>query len=56
LREEHRHRVIENKVLRSIFGPKRHEVTGQCRTLYNEELYDTYSSPYIIRIIKSRIM
>jgi hypothetical protein len=53
LREEHRLRVFENKVLR-IFGPKRDEVTGGWRKLHNEELRDLYSSPSIIRIIKSR--
>jgi hypothetical protein len=45
--------VFENKVLR-IFGPKRDEVTGGWRKLHNEELRDLYSSPSIIRIIKSR--
>jgi hypothetical protein len=53
LREEHSLRVFENKVLRRIFGPKRDEVTGRWRQLYNEELRDLYSSPTIIRIIKS---
>jgi hypothetical protein len=48
--------VFENKVLRSIFGPKRDEVTGGLRKLHNEELRDLYSSPSIIRIIKSRRM
>jgi hypothetical protein len=47
--------VFENKVLR-IFGPKRDEVTGGWRKLYNEELRDLYSLPSIIRIIKSRRM
>jgi hypothetical protein len=56
LREEHRLRVFENKVLRRIFGPKRDEVTGGWRKLHNEELCDLYSSPSIIRIIKSRRM
>jgi hypothetical protein len=56
LREEHRLRVFENKVLRKIFGPKRDEVTGGWRKLYKEELRDLYSSPSIIRIIKSRRM
>jgi hypothetical protein len=56
LREEDRLRVYENKVLRRIFGPKRDEVTGGWRKLHNEELRDLYSSPSIIRIIKSRRM
>jgi hypothetical protein len=46
--------VIENRVLRRIFGPKRDEVTGEGRKLHNEELRDLYSSPSIIRVIKSR--
>jgi hypothetical protein len=46
--------VFENKVLRRIFGPKRDEVTGEWRKLHNEEIRDLYSSPCIIRIIKSR--
>jgi hypothetical protein len=54
--EEHRLRVFENRVLRRIFGPKRDEVTGEWRKLHNEELRDLYSSPSIIRIIKSRRM
>jgi hypothetical protein len=56
LREEHTLRVFQNKVLRRIFGPKRDEVTGEWRKLHNEELPDLYSSPSIIRIIKSRRM
>jgi hypothetical protein len=56
LREGHRLRVFENKLLRRIFGPKRDEVTGGRRKLYNEELRDLYSSPSINRIIKSRRM
>jgi hypothetical protein len=56
LREEHRLRVFENRVLRRIFGPKRDEVTGEWRKLHNEELRDLYPSPSIIRIIKSRTM
>jgi hypothetical protein len=54
LREEHRLRVFENKVLRRIFGLKRDEVTGRWRKLHNEELRDLYSSPSISRIIDSR--
>jgi hypothetical protein len=56
LREEHKLRVFKNRVLSRIFGPKRDEVTGECRKLHNEELHDFYSSPSIIRIIKTRRM
>jgi hypothetical protein len=45
-----------NRVLRRIFGPKRDEVTGEWRKFNNEELRDLYSSPSVIRIIKSRRM
>jgi hypothetical protein len=48
--------VFENRVLRRIFGPKRDEVTGGWRKLHNEELHNLYSSPSIIRMIKSRRM
>jgi len=54
LREERKLRVFENMVLRKIFGPRRDEVTGEWRRLYNEELNDVYSSPNIVRVIKSR--
>jgi hypothetical protein len=56
LREEHKLRVFETRVLRRIFGPKRDEVTGEWRRLHNEELNDLYSSPNIIRVMKSRRM
>jgi hypothetical protein len=49
-------RVLGNRVLRRIFGPKRDEVTGGWRKLHNEGLHNLYSSPSIIRIIKSRRM
>ncbi|KAJ4440903.1 hypothetical protein ANN_10750 [Periplaneta americana] len=54
LREENRLKVFENKVLRKIFGAKRDEVTGEWRKLHNTELHGLYSSPDIIRNIKSR--
>jgi hypothetical protein len=56
LREEHRLRVFENRVLRRIFGPERDEVTGGWRKLHNEELHGLYSSPSIVRVIKARRM
>jgi hypothetical protein len=56
LREEQRLRVFENRVLRRILGPKRDEATGEWRRLHNEDLNDLYSSPNIIRVIKSRRM
>jgi hypothetical protein len=56
LREEHRLRVFENRVLRIIFGPKRDEVTGGWRKLHSEELHGLYSSPSIVRVIKTRRM
>jgi hypothetical protein len=56
LREEHRLRVFENRVLRRIFGPKRDEVAGEWRRLYSGELHKFYSSPNIIRQTKSRGM
>jgi hypothetical protein len=54
IREEYRLRVFENRLLRRIFGPKRDQVTGDWRKLHNEELHNFYSSPDIIRMIKSR--
>ena len=48
--------MFENSALRRIFGPKRDEVTGEWRTSHNEELHDLYSSPSIVRMIKSRRM
>jgi hypothetical protein len=56
LRQEHRLKVLENKVMRRIFGPKRDEVSGGWRKLHSKELHDLYSSPSVIRIIKSRRM
>jgi hypothetical protein len=56
LKEEHRLRVFENRVLRRIFGPKRDEVTRKWRKLHNVELRDLYSLPSIIRIMKLRRM
>jgi hypothetical protein len=56
LREEYKLRVFKNRVLKRIFEPKRDGVVGRWRKLHNEELHDLYSSPIIIRIIKSRRM
>ena len=56
LREERKLRMFENTVLRRIFGPRRDEVTGELRRLHNKKLNDLYSSPNIVRVIKSRIM
>jgi hypothetical protein len=55
LREVHRLRFFENRVLRRIFGPKREEHRS-CRKLHNDELHSLYSSPNIARVIKSRRM
>ena len=55
LREERRLRVFENRVLRRIFVPKRDKVTGEWRILHNEELNELYSSPNVVRVIKSRM-
>ena len=56
MREERKLRVFENMVLRTIFGPRRDEVTGEWRRLHNEELNDLYSSPNNVRVIKWRRM
>ena len=56
MREELRLRVFENTVLRRVFGPKKDEVTGERRKLYNEELSDLCSLPNIVRVVKSRRM
>jgi hypothetical protein len=48
--------MFKNRVLRRIFGPKKDEVTGEWRNLHKEKLYDLYSSPNILRVIKSRKM
>jgi hypothetical protein len=56
LREERRLRFCEDRVLRRIFGLERDEVTWAWRKLHNEELNDMYSSPNIVRVIKSRRM
>jgi len=56
LKEERSLRVCENRVLKRIFGANRDEVTGEERKLHNEELSDLYSSPNIVRVIKSRRM
>ena len=48
--------MFENRMLRSIFGSKRDELTGEWRKLHNKELNDLYCSPNIVRVIKSRIM
>jgi hypothetical protein len=53
---ERKLRVFENRVLRRIFGPRRDEVMGEWKRLHNEELIDLYSSPNIVRVIKSRRM
>jgi len=56
LREERKLRVFQNMVLRGIFGPRRDEVTWERRRLHKEELSDFYTSPNIVRVIKSRRM
>jgi diadenosine tetraphosphatase ApaH/serine/threonine PP2A family protein phosphatase len=54
LREERRLKVFENWVYRRIFGPKKDELRGEWRKLHNEELNDLFSSPDIVRVIKSK--
>jgi hypothetical protein len=56
LREEHRLRVFEKRVQRKIFGSERDKVTGEWRTLHNEELDDLYSSPNVFPMIQPRRM
>jgi len=54
LREEHGLRVCEERVLGKICGPKRKNIRGNWRKFHNEELHDLYSSPNVIRVLKSR--
>ena len=56
MREEHRLRVFENRVLKRIFGPKRDEITEEWRKLHNEDLNVLYFLPSVVRVIKSRRM
>ena len=56
LREERRLRVLENRVLRKVFGPQRDKVTGEWRKVHNEELNDLYSLPNIVRVVNSKRM
>jgi hypothetical protein len=56
LREERRRRALKKRVLRKILGPERNELTGEWRELHHGELNDLYSSPHIVRVIKSRTM
>jgi hypothetical protein len=56
LKDEYRLRVFRNRVLRNIFRPKREEVTEEWRRLHNKELYDTFLSPNIIRVLKPKII
>jgi len=52
VREKPRARVFENRVLRRIFGPKKDEVTGECRKLVNEEINNMWSSPNIVWVVQ----
>jgi hypothetical protein len=54
VRVEHRLRMLKNSVLRKTSGPKRDDVTGECKRLHKEELYNLYFSPNVIQVIKSR--
>jgi hypothetical protein len=54
LRKEGRFRLFENRVLRTIFGPKSDEVPGEWKKIHNEDLHDLYCSPNIVRVITSR--
>jgi hypothetical protein len=54
LREEHKLRVSENRVLRRMFGPRREKVTGEGETLHNDELHNLYASPHIMMAVKTR--
>jgi len=56
MREESRLRVFQNRVLRRIFGPQKDKVKGEWRKLHSDELNDTYSSPNIVQVMKSRRM
>ena len=56
LRKKRRLRIFENRVSRRIFGPKMDEVTGDWRKIHKEELNDLYSSPNIVRVLKSIIV
>jgi len=56
VRDEHKLRAFENRVLRRIFGPKWDELRGEWRKLHNEELHGLYSSPNIVRMMKPRRM
>jgi hypothetical protein len=49
-------RVLKNRLIRRLCGPRREEVAGGCRRLHNEELHNLYTSPNVIRVIKSRRM
>jgi hypothetical protein len=50
------YQAVDNRVMKRVFGPKRDEVTRECRKLHNEELNDLYSLPNIVRVVKSRRM